>query len=301
MKIFTVMLFVITLSCSSAGVVSSAKKSPMRGLYIPNKYAVNLAYIKSIVNRARQYGVNMMVLDAHPFGTHAVRINPEAIAYLKSEGIYIAGRIVCFQDGLSKLPVPDSHMQGIFSAIKSVASAGFDEVQLDYIRFQDGGPWYSLDVKYGFIDSLLKMARDITDAAKVKLSADLFGRVVYNKNDIIGQKVEHFAKYADVIYPMLYPSHFTGDNYRMSRPGETIREGTMHGLDRIRGTNSRIQPYIQAFPYNIQWARVPLDRYILLQIEAAESTEARGWVAWNAKGDYEPVFKALYLIRANKP
>ncbi len=288
-----VMFSAMTMLDCAAGAYRSGQGGVMRGLYIPNRQANSLPYMRSVIERGRPLGVNMVVMDVHPFGTHRVRINREVLDYLKSEGVYIAGRVVCFQDGLKSLPVPVEYMLRLYGVIEETARAGFNEVQLDYIRFPDGAPYYALSAKYGFVDDLLQKARAVTDARGVKLSADLFGRVVYNRDDIIGQKVENFAKHVEVIYPMLYPSHFTGDNYRMANPGETIKDGTNRGIVRVRGTGVRIQPFIQAFPYNIQWARVSLDKYVEMQIVAAESTEARGWVAWNAKGEYDCVFRAL--------
>lgn len=282
-------------SCATADGFRAGSRV-LRGLYIPNRYANNAAYMRTVVERGKPLGINMLVLDVHPFGIHQIRINRDVIDYCKSRGIYLAGRIVCFQDGLKSLPVPDEYMRRLWNIIDETTRAGFNEVQLDYIRFPDGAPYYALSAKYGFIDDLLGKARAMTDSRGVKLSADLFGRIVYNRDDIIGQKVENFAKHVEIIYPMLYPSHFTGDNYRMANPGETIKDGTNRGIVRVRGTRVRIQPYIQAFPYNIQWARVSLDKYVEVQIVAAESTEARGWVAWNAKGEYDCVFNALARI-----
>jgi hypothetical protein len=282
-----------SLSCTTAGGPRNGAHRLMRGLYIPNRQANSPDYIRSIIERGKPLGINMLVIDVHPFMVLKARFNPEVISYLKRHGIYIAARIVCFQDGLKSLPVSEEHLDRLFGVMKEAAGAGFDEVQMDYIRFPDGAPYYALSVKYGFIDGLLTKARAIADERGVRLSADLFGRVVYNRDDIIGQKIENFAKHADVIYPMLYPSHFTDDRGRMANPGETVRDGTLRGINRVKGTRAGIQPYIQAFPYNIQWAHVSLDRYVELQVVAAESTGARGWVAWNAKGEYECVFKAL--------
>jgi hypothetical protein len=83
----------------------------------------------------------------------------------------------------------------------------------------------------------------------------------------------------------------------MSMPGETVREGTIKGLNRVAGINVEIQPYIQAFPYNIQYARMKLEEYVALQIKAVEETSARGWVAWNPNGDYSSVFTALEAMK----
>jgi len=254
-------------------------------------------YIKSLVEKGKPLGINMFVMDVHTFGSTALKVNPDVIAYLKEANFYLTARIVCFQDGINKMPVEESTLNNLYALVGSAADSGFDEVQLDYIRFADDGTPYPLNKKYAFLESLLQNFRKITDTKKVKLSADLFGRIVYNRNDFIGQKVEVFAKYTDVLYPMLYPSHYTGDKQRMSMPGDTVKEGTLKGLNRVEGTSVAIQPYIQAFPYNIQYAKIKLEEYVALQIKAVEETTARGWVAWNPNGDYTSVFTALESIK----
>ena len=265
----------------------------MRALYVPNSKSRSLDYIKGLVEKGKPLGINMLVMDVHTFGSTKLKVNPDVIAYLKNEKFYITARVVCFQDGIMKMPVEESRLKQLYSLVAAAADSGFDEVQLDYIRFADGGIPYPLNKKYAFIESLLQNFRKITDEKKVKLSADLFGRIVYKHNDYIGQKVEVFAKYAHVIYPMLYPSHYTGDKVRMGAPGETVKEGTLKGLNRVEGSDVQVQPYIQAFPYNIQYAKVKLEEYVALQIKAVEETNARGWVAWNPNGDYTSVFAAL--------
>jgi len=285
-------LMLFSLSCAST-LPRAPRAIPLRGLYVPNPQANRIGYIEEIIARGKPLGVNMLVLDAHPFMMHVYRMNPVVIDLCKREGFYLAARVVCFQNGLASLPVSEERLERLFTVIEAAAEAGFDEIQLDYIRFPDGPPYYSLAKKYEFIESILKRAKIVTDRNGKILSADLFGRVVFNRDDIIGQKIELFARYAGVIYPMLYPSHFSGDKRRLSHPGETVLEGTRNGISRVKGSGVMIHPFIQAFPYNIQWARVSLAEYVRLQISAVERTEARGWVAWNPKGDYGAVFAAL--------
>jgi len=273
--------------------------APMRGLYLPNKKSRDLAYVKRIVGEGRPLGVNMLVMDVHPYGRRQFMVEPAVIQYLKSEKIYLAGRVVCFQDGLDRFPIPESELAPVRRLVEQTAASGFQEVQLDYIRFKDGGYPYPLSKKYAFIEELLRDFRAVADRNGVKLSADIFGRIVFNRNDYVGQKLEVFAKYTDVIYPMLYPSHFTGDRKRMSMPGETIREGIEKGMPRIAGTRTTLQPYIQAFAYYIGRAGTDLPGYVELQIRASERTGARGWVAWNAVGNHDAVFEALRRIRDN--
>ncbi|PKL17709.1 MAG: hypothetical protein CVV49_09750 [Spirochaetae bacterium HGW-Spirochaetae-5] len=275
---------------------SGSLKTVMRALYVPNNHSRNMDYIKTILEKGKPLGINMLVLDVHTYGSTVFKADKKVLEYLKSENIYRVARVVCFQDGLNQITIPEARMKALHTLVGEAADAGFEEVQLDYIRFQDGGIAFPLKKKYAFIEELLKSFRKITDERKVKLSADLFGRIVYNQNDMIGQKMEVFMPHTDVLYPMLYPSHYTGDRQRMSNPGETVKEGTLKGLKRVEGTNVAIQPWIQAFPYNIQPAKVKLDQYVALQIKGVEETGARGWVAWNPNGDYSSVFSALSII-----
>ncbi len=270
-------------------------KVVMRALYIPNQKSRNIDFMKSLIVKGKPLGINMLVIDVHTAGNTKIKIDSKVLEYLKSEKIYLVARVVCFQDGLNQLPVPESKIKGLSELVAASADSGFDEVQLDYIRFQDDGISYSLKKKYAVIEEILKNFRTITEERKVKMSADLFGRIVYNQNDMIGQKMEIFIPHTDVLYPMLYPSHYTGDRQRMGNPGETVKEGTLKGLKRVEGKNVAIQPWIQAFPYNIQYAKVKLDQYVALQIKGVEETKARGWVAWNPNGDYSSVFSALSM------
>lgn len=298
----TAILFLVVLV---AGQLAAKKEDrpngkPYRGVYLNNGYARSLPFVKTMVERGKPLGLNMFVLDAQTYlGTQAL-ISSDVIQYLKKEGIYTAIRVVCFQDGLKILPIPEWQLTSLYKMIEEAAKCGADEVQLDYIRFEDswGGP--TIDQKYAAIDTLLAKLRTIVDKYKVKLSADVFGRVPYNRRDPIGQSLEEFAKHVDVIYPMLYPSHFTADQLRMSQPAFTVKEGTQLAVERLKGTRATVQPYIQVFYYNIGWAGVGLVRYVEMQIEGAEATAGRGWVAWNAGGAYEELWQALASLKRQR-
>ena len=293
-----------TLFCSSGQKKQPTpdKKTYLRGLYLPVRKgagdARNLDFVKSIVARGKPLGINAYVLDVQSFQGNKNKVNPEVVAYLKSEGIYTVARVVCFEGGIKKFPVPQPHLDNLAALVEEASQQGFDEVQLDYIRFADEGVRVGLKRKYEFLDKFIGGMREVTKRHNVKLSADIFGRIVYNKDDSIGQKLENFAKHTDVIYPMLYPSHFTADKKRLSDPGFTVKEGTENAIARLAGTSTEIMPWVQSFVYNIQHARVNLTQYVVLQVEAIEKTQARGWVAWNAKGDYKEVFQALEKMAA---
>ncbi len=303
-----VLIVSAALFCSSTQqkqATDTGKKTYLRGLYLPVRKGAgdsrNLDFVKSTVARGKPLGINAYVLDVQAFQGNKNKVNPEVVAYLKSEQIYTVARVVCFEGGIKKFPVPQPHLDNLAALVEEVSQQGFDEVQLDYIRFADEGVRVSLRKKYEFLDQFIASMREITKRRNVKLSADIFGRIVYNKDDMIGQKLENFAKHTDVIYPMLYPSHFTADKKRLSDPGFTVKEGTENAINRLQGKNTEIMPWVQCFVYNIQHARVNLTQYVVLQVEGVEKTGARGWVAWNAKGDYKEVFQALEKISQTPP
>jgi hypothetical protein len=301
---FSILPLVASLFCGSAQKKETVpdKKAPLRGLYLPVRKgpgdARNLDFVKSIVQQGKPLGINAYVLDVQAYRGHKNYLNPKVVAYLKEEKIYTIARVVCFEGGIQRFPVSQAHLNGLSALVDEVAGQGVDEVQLDYIRFADSGVRVSLNRKYEYLDQFLGSMREITKRHGVKLSADIFGRVAYNKNDPIGQQLENFAKHTDVIYPMLYPSHFSADKKRMADPGFTVKEGTELALERLQGKNTEIMPWVQCFVYNIQYARVNLTQYVVLQVSAIEKTKARGWVAWNAKGDYKEVFQALEKIQS---
>ncbi|MBV6492014.1 MAG: hypothetical protein LDLANPLL_00003 [Turneriella sp.] len=306
LRFFLYLTILLVYSCSSSqprAIESASAQKKLRGLYLPVRKkggARSLPFVKSLIARGKPLGVNAVILDAQTFHGKTNKINPEVVAYLKSEQIYTVARIVCFQDGIDKYPLPPQTLKDLKALIEEVAQMGFDELNLDYIRFADTGIKASLKTKYEFLDSLLSEVRGIVTRNNTKLSLDIFGRVVYNEKDLIGQNVENFAKHADIIYPMLYPSHFTKDKKRMSDPAFTVTEGTEKAIERLKGTNVEVMPWVQVFVYNIQYARVKLAEYVRLQIAAIEKTQARGWVAWNAKGDYKELFEALEKIEKEK-
>lgn len=299
--ILTLTILASTLFCGSAQKKQNeaVQRTYLRGIYLPVRKGPDLRdlnYMKSVVARSKPLGINAMVLDVQAFQGHKNKTNPEVVAFLKAENIYTIARVVCFEGGIAKFPVPQAHLDRLAALVEEVAQQGYDEVQLDYIRFADSGVRVSLTRKYEFLDKFMGGMREITNRHGVKLSTDIFGRIVYNKNDSIGQNLENFAKHTDVIYPMLYPSHFTADKKRLSDPAFTMKEGTEKALERLQGKGTQIMPWVQCFVYNIQHARVNLTQYVVLQVQAVEKTAARGWVAWNAKGDYKELYQALEKI-----
>ena len=270
-------------------VLNRAYPSYYRGIYL-NNYTLNAPQkYKAIIHKAKQAHLNVLVIDVQP------KLPSRALLQeLKQEHFHIVGRIVVFPRGLGRYPAPQARLKRVYALIKSSAQLGFDEIQLDYIRFSDTIQLdkVSLKQKYQQIERILEATNRILQNYRIPWGADVFGRVCFNTDDSIGQKLEIFSQYAHTIYPMLYPSHFYGIPEYISNPYRTIKDGLTYTKRRI-GKEARIVAFIQAFKMSIKESELSFAEYIQAQIKAAKDAGTNGYVAWNARNDYTVFFQAI--------
>lgn len=268
---------------------SFAKAAPSfyRGLYINNAFVRGKGFA-NFLKTADNHGINVLVIDIQPYMPPA-----GALRLARDMGFYLVARVVVFDAGLKTYPAPKGHIERIVNRAEEGAQAGFAEIQLDYIRFADNLRLKGLTVqkRYEYISSVLSQFERRLRPYKVRIGADIFGRIAFNRDDIIGQKLELFDQHMDVIYPMLYPSHFYGDPIRRRKPYHTIFDGTLSSKKRVR--NARIVPYIQAFGMRVGESGLSLENYIRAQLDAAQDSGGAGYVAWNARNDYTVFFRAI--------
>jgi hypothetical protein len=198
----------------------------------------------------------------------------------------------------------------IVSIIAELVAFGFDQIQLDYIRFPSDGPtelcYYPVAIdslnKAEIIGLLLSKVRSVIDTADVSLAADVFGWVPWLKADRsywIGQDYDEIARWTDVICPMLYSSHFPDEfkqDYGHLRAYNIILEGTRKAAARGGKRNTGAQPYIQSFNYKSPYYG---EDYLVQQMQAAIDGGGVGWLAWNARSDYSMLWKALEKIASD--
>ncbi len=265
-----------------------------RGIYLNNATAYSLSKLTKFIEEAKSYDINTFVIDVQKKMIPRTHLDK-----IKDHGIYPVARIVVFQGGLKDKDVSKEYLDSIIQTMEDAAFQGFLEIQLDYIRYADDPELLKipLSYKYATISSILERARKKADEMSVFLSADLFGRVTLHQNDHIGQKLEHFARYTDTIYPMLYPSHYTNDDYRISNPYETVREGVEKSRERCPDT--RIVAYIQGFDMKISGSGKTLSDYILAQIEGVADARGSGWIIWDARNRYTESYTAIENFQRN--
>ncbi|TGK22213.1 glycosyl hydrolase [Leptospira fluminis] len=275
--------------------ISSDSKPPKfyRGIYVHNSLVSNRSHRKkweALLTEAADAGVNVLVIDLQ-----ATTPSRAEIDRVRKLGFYPIGRLVNFAGGLkTEFPAP-SRLNSILQTVRNACESGFPEIQLDYIRYADESELkIPVKKKYQNIGSIISRIR--SEANKCEdppyLGADIFGRIPFNKDDTIGQKVEVFAQLVDVLYPMLYPSHFYGHPERISNPYKTIFDGLTNAKKRAL-PETRVVGYIQGFSMKISHSKKNLKDYVKAQIEASVVSKSEGFVVWNAWSDYRETFKAM--------
>jgi len=255
------------------------------------------------VDLAHEIGAVYELFDVH-----------SVVEQMTERDLYKIARIVTFQDPIAARSVEDmavydtavdgpyrKHNQYFLdptdqqareyglSLAEDACRAGFDEIQFDYVRFPDGYPATAVfdlgdaeDIRIGAITSFLAEATDRLHPLGCLVGADIFGFITSVAGDGgIGQEFNTLSATADVVSPMVYPSHYSsgwfGFKVPNDHPGEVVGQALDAGLGRVEG-QSVIRPWLQDFYYTPSQVRE--------QIEAAEA-RSLGWMLWNAASRFE--------------
>jgi hypothetical protein len=188
---------------------------------------------------------------------------------------------------------------------KEVAQLGFDEIQVDYVRFPSDGDLSqivyeeedSLETRTTAIRTFVARLREALEPYDVFLSADVFGMTltVDSQNDMgIGQRIIDIGPYVDYLCPMVYPSTWPPGSLGLANPHlhpyEVVTESLRRGMAVV---STRVRPWLQA--YSLYGVVYGLERQGA-QRQAAEKIGACGWTYWNAGGSYD---RQLFRPAAN--
>lgn len=266
------------------------------------------------------------VLKVGEFGVEQVLYKDlrQFIFSLREQGIYTAARFVLFKqyelahrkpdwalktkgtgkpfetrEGLTWLDPSHPEVQEyLLDVVRELASFGVDEIQFDYVRFPEAGK--NLYIGYEtyekeknreqIITDFIKKASEVVRPYRTKLSIDLFGIVVWNNGfdgRLIGQKVSELAKYVDVIYPMIYPSHFSNGFSGRQNPADDpyyfVNESLKLFQKEMIGKRAELRPWLQAFPLRVSRFS---KKYIEEQIRAAKDAGVEEFALWNSGNNY---------------
>jgi hypothetical protein len=247
---------------------------------------------------------------------------PAFVSGMHAQGVYLIARIVTFKDDTLATTRPDlavkrntgkpfrdreglawtDPFQGDVRAYNialaaEAASAGFDEVQFDYLRFPDSSARLRLaepstmKTRTAAIAGFLADARRQLGPYNIYLGADIFGYVCWNQGDTgIGQALEAVAPNVDYISPMLYPSGFQfgipGVRNPVANAYAIVRQSLAEAQTRLKVPPRHFRPWLQAFR-DYAFDRRHFDAHeVAEQIRATEDFGSDGWMLWNASNVY---------------
>ena len=174
----------------------------------------------------------------------------------------------------------------------AAVQAGFDEIMFDYVRFPSDGDVASAvyahrrrEPKSATIARFLEYAGTRLRPLGARVSAAVFG--LSAARDVgIGQRTRRLAPELDVIYPMVYPSHYGAGEYGLEDPnavpGWTVARSLRDFRRKLRGLDTELIPWLQDF--SLGRAYGPDD--VQEQVDAARRLGARGFLLWNPAGEY---------------
>ena len=255
------------------------------------------------------------------------------ISMLKSKGVYTIARIAVFKDKREALRYPNRAVKSPSGRVwrdrdggrwidpyseegrrytidiaKEVAKAGFDEINFDYIRFpaRKGLRYAKADTQANRVNAIktfLSEARDALKPLGVNISIDIFGYVLWNRDDLhIGQTLESMAPYVDYVCPMLYPSGYYRGTIGLRNPAAYPYLIVKRSLQKTKGrvSASKFRPWLQSFRDYAFDKRDYRHHAIAEQIRAIRDFGASGWMLWNPSSRYRYVDKRLFSILENK-
>ncbi|MDQ3859074.1 MAG: putative glycoside hydrolase [Actinomycetota bacterium] len=255
---------------------------------------------------------------ARRIGAAGSYYRPQPVARrVHDRGLYLIARVVVFEDPLLASKRPNMAIRrsdgGVWTnysglawanpydrrvwhynvdVAESAARAGFDEIMFDYVRFPSDGPIEDAvfpgrgeQRMAPTIARFLAYARNRLNPLGVRVSAAVFG-LSATRNLGIGQRPSLLAPYLDVIYPMVYPSHFGAGEYGIqdpaANPAATITMSLRTFRRALRGSDTKLVPWLQDFTYGRRYTSADVEA----QINAARRMRAGGYLLWNAGGVY---------------
>jgi hypothetical protein len=295
--------------------ITLARRTEVNAFVIDIKDATGFVSHDTGVPLAREVGAD---------GEIRIRDLPGLLDRLEEAGIYPIARIVVAKDPILTDQRPDLAIQDSAGGVwldqdsvrwlnfhdrrvweyhvalaKEVVGLGFPEVQWDYVRFPDAPEAYlgravfpgaegrtRVDAVRGF----LGYSRDVLSKEGAVVTADVFGVTTSYRRDVgIGQLWESMTDRADVLLPMVYPSHYWPGSFGYDKPNaypyEIVRAALKDALRRsaeVEGAGLT-RPWLQDFtlgdpPYDAPEVRA--------QIQATYDAGIQEWILWNPGSRY---------------
>lgn len=276
-------------------------------------------------------------LRAIGVGTNRIKNLSSVIDEFHTRGIYVIGRLTVFEDPFfaslypsetytdTRTGLPWKNFKGltwlransdlarahIVAIARDAYAQGFDEINVDYVRFPSDGDLKALDLS-SFTKNKQETIHDFflaldTALDGIPFSADVFGLTMSANDDVgIGQKAVLIAPSVDALAPMIYPSHFWNGTYGIPVPARepytVIHRSLSDGIAKLAAvgiTKDKLRPWLQDFdllgvPYGTSEVRA--------QIDATEDLGITSWLMWDPRNIYhKDAFVNNYVEPEVKP
>jgi len=264
---------------------------------------------------------------------------PELVDTLQAHGIYPIARIVVFKDRMLAEKRPDLSIRSTSGGVwkdqngkpwvnpydrtvwdynvaiaREALDMGFSEVQWDYVRFPDvvenlrrtmvfpGSNGVSRDDN---IAAFIRYSKERLKEYQVPVTADVFGLATHMEGDVgIGQNWEKVIQTADVVLPMVYPSHYYAGMYGFARPNahpyEVIRISMQDAVERTELVRKQGKPVGEVMPWleaqTASWIKPTVEygpAQLRQQIQATYDSGLKSWALWNPRSQYDRYLPAF--------
>jgi hypothetical protein len=288
--------------------VNLVDKTELNAMVIDIKDTDGVISYKSNIPLAKKYNLSFAKMDP-----------AKVMPVLKEHNIYSIARIACFKDPELAKKRPDLAIQTtsgglwrdrggspwlnpykkenweyIAAIAKEAAAKGFNEIQLDYVRFASEGkmssavfPGKTKEEPTVVIDKFTQYLRKELEPSGVWFAADIFGLTALVHHDMgIGQKIGGIAANVDYICPMVYPSHYHLGEYGIPnpdlRPYKTVWLSIRDAKVRIKETHAKVRPWLQDFSLQSHYGPDEVRK----QMQAVYDNGIGEWILWNPRNRY---------------
>ena len=297
--------------------IELAKKTEVNALVIDVKDDRGFVLYKSKVPLAVQIGADTNMAMSHT----KLRAILDTMA---AHNIYPIARIVVAKDPLlasAKLewaikrrdnmqpwmdkngkPWLDPHNKEVWKYAADLAKEaydlGFSEVQFDYVRFPDekrlvneaAYPLSNGRVRAQVIREQLGYVRSLLKPLKMPMTIDVFGLTATDTTDMgIGQRWEMFVDQADVVLPMVYPSHFAPGTYKLGNPNAHPYATIDRAMKDAKERSAKIANAAKVIPWYQDFTLGPPHYYaeqVRAQKKAGYDNGFQSWILWNPGSRY---------------
>lgn len=257
-----------------------------------------------------------------------IKLN-ELVEKCKKHNLKLIARIVCFRDnylanyedcgirdstgkiwydktGIAWVnPYNEKVHKYLIEIIKELVKNGIKSFALDYIRFPTDGDIGAIrlkNVKGKRHEPIIKFLKKLKENIDAEIGVCIFGYSVWYDLKTEGQEVSRFGQVVDVVYPMLYPSHFH-PNFK-KEVDEYWRNYWIY-FDSVEEAfkklplDVKVVPFVQGFDLYTEDYN---EEYIFSQIFGAINADADGILIWNSASNYtiswSPLNRAHNLIQS---